>query len=126
MNLKTRLKSVSFWTTLAGAILMILRAFGIEMGGTEIETAISSIGSILVFSGILIGDKNTSSATASNTETVADGIEDTGEDADKETEVCGELSQQSEAQSIESADDINTSKSVDGDKPVETDTSADL
>ena len=123
MNLKTRLKSVSFWTTLAGAILMILRAFGIEMGGTEIETAISSIGSILVFSGILIGDKNTSSATASNTETVTDGIEDTGEDADK---VCGELSQQSEAQSIESADDINTSESVDGDKPVETGTSADL
>ena len=63
MNLKTRLKSVSFWTTLAGAILMILRAFGIEMGGTEIETAISSIASVLVFSGILIGDKKTTASS---------------------------------------------------------------
>lgn len=68
MNLKTRLKSVSFWTTLAGAILMILRAFGIEMGGTEIETAISSIASVLVFSGILIGDKKT---TASSSDAVS-------------------------------------------------------
>lgn len=87
MNLKTRLKSVSFWTTLAGAILMILRAFGIEMGGTEIETAISSIASVLVFSGILIGDKTT---TASNSDAVSQDGEAGSETVEELTEAANE------------------------------------
>ena len=105
MNLKTRLKSVSFWTTLAGAILMILRAFGIEMGGTEIETAISSIASVLVFlvfSGILIGDKKT---TASSSDAVSqDGEADSETVEEVLTEAANETANETANEESEETD----------------------
>lgn len=56
--LKEKLKSANFWVALLSAVIMALRAFGIEMGGEEIETAVSGIASILLILGITVDTKN--------------------------------------------------------------------
>ena len=55
--LKEKLKSANFWVALLSAVIMALRAFGIEMGGEEIETAVSGIASILLILGITVDTK---------------------------------------------------------------------
>ena len=55
--IKEKLKSANFWVALISAVIMALRAFGIEMGGEEIETAISGLASVLLILGITVDPK---------------------------------------------------------------------
>ena len=52
MNWGAKLKSVSFWTGIGGAVVMLLRAFGVEMGGETAENIINLVCGALVAVGI--------------------------------------------------------------------------
>lgn len=75
MNWKTKLKSPSFWTGIGGAVVMLLRAFGVEMGGETAEVIISLVCSGLVAIGIFRNSGNVKESIKKVSE-VADTIAD--------------------------------------------------
>lgn len=90
MNWKTKLRSASFWTAIGAAIVIMLRAFGVEMGDGTTEAVINAVCGILVVFGIF-NDNGSAIETIDKITDLADEIIDlsdevvgTKEDVEKE------------------------------------------
>lgn len=54
MKINTKLfKSAGFWLGLAGEVILLLQAFGVDFGAAEAEAAVGSVCALLVTAGIL-------------------------------------------------------------------------
>ena len=53
MKLKDRIKTMSFWMGLIGAVFLILGAFGVEIGDETASSIINAVCSILVVFGVV-------------------------------------------------------------------------
>lgn len=53
MKIKERIKNIGFWTSLIGAVFLILGAFGVEIGGETASGVINSVCSALVVLGVI-------------------------------------------------------------------------
>ncbi|MDY4559475.1 MAG: hypothetical protein SPD42_03080 [Eubacteriales bacterium] len=73
--IKEKLKSVNFWIAIVSAIVMTLRAFGVEMGGEEIDNAVSGIAGVLLIFGISFDPKSFSQKVKSNVNAVSEKTE---------------------------------------------------
>ena len=49
-----RIKSMSFWAGLIGAVFLILSAFGVEIGDEVASTVINGVCSVLIMLGIIV------------------------------------------------------------------------
>ena len=53
MNLKDRIKTTSFWAGLIGTVILILSAFGVEVGDDTTSAIINAVCSALAVFGIV-------------------------------------------------------------------------
>lgn len=58
MNIKDRIKSMSFWAGIIGAVILILGAFGVEIEGETANTVVNAVCSVLVLLGIVTVPKS--------------------------------------------------------------------
>lgn len=53
LKIKERIKNVGFWTSLIGGVILILGAFGVEIGEEQVSNVINAVCSLLVVFGIV-------------------------------------------------------------------------
>lgn len=85
--IKEKLKSANFWIALISAVIMALRAFGIEMGGEEIETAVSGLASVLLILGITVDPKAIADKIKSGVNTLSSNGTEVGKADESKTVV---------------------------------------
>lgn len=93
MNIKEQIKSVGFWAGIVGAVILVLGAFGVEIGDETANAVVNAICSLMVFLGIASAPKVSDGSEAEivkhdvkTDETEGDGLDDTdgsGADASK-------------------------------------------
>ena len=72
MKLRERIKSMSFWTGLVGAVFLILGAFGVEIGDQTASTVLNAVCSALVLLGIVTPPKSQAENGGDSTDEVGD------------------------------------------------------
>lgn len=62
--MKNKIKTKSFWIGLAGAVIMLLQAFGLKINVPVINEVISSLCAIAILLGVMIDDTKKTENTA--------------------------------------------------------------
>ncbi|HPD01781.1 MAG TPA: hypothetical protein P5161_01915 [Eubacteriales bacterium] len=57
-DIKTKLKSASFWLALSGVVIMLIQGLGVKIATEEAQAAINSVAAALVMLGILNSPKS--------------------------------------------------------------------
>lgn len=68
LKIKERIKNVGFWTSLIGGVILILGAFGVEIGEEQVSNVINAVCSLLVLFGI-VSDPTTGTGYLDGAET---------------------------------------------------------
>ncbi len=73
-KIKERLKNVGFWISLASSVLLIVSAFGVEIGNETVSSVINGVSSFLVVCGI-VSDPTSGKGYLDGLTTVLDAAE---------------------------------------------------
>ena len=74
IKIKERLKNVGFWISLVSSVMLILGAFGVEIGDETVSSVINGVASLLVVFGI-VSDPTSGTGYLDGLSTVLDAAE---------------------------------------------------
>ena len=73
-KIKERAKNIGFWISIASSVMLILGAFGVEIGDDTVSAVINGVASFLVVCGI-VSDPTTGTGYLDGLSTVLDSAE---------------------------------------------------
>lgn len=77
-----KLKSVKFWLSLSGAVVIVLQLFGLKISAPYVNEVVSAVCSVFVILGIMVPDNREDEPGE------ADGEKNTEENTDKTQDEC--------------------------------------